>query len=84
VPCKDAWLEERAARREVKGKSPGIPVAVMELIKSHRRIVHKVTSMLAWFEKCPECERLEALYVESQAFHTLPDGRGSVSEVAHG
>jgi hypothetical protein len=67
VPCKEAFLAEREARAG-SSESPGIPAAIVQLIYSHRRIIHQTDSILVYFD-CAECDRLEELYGKSLAWH---------------
>jgi hypothetical protein len=66
--CHDLRIDARQARRESHA-APGIPRAILELQRSHRRIVHHVNDSTAWFEACAECERLEEKYAAAIAYH---------------
>jgi hypothetical protein len=65
VFCRAIWRAERSACRE---DDPGIPVAILEVIKSHNRIVHHAEESLAWVN-CSECERLESVLAAAIAYH---------------
>jgi hypothetical protein len=70
--CHELRIDARQARRDA-GTGPGIPRAVLELIRSHRRIVHHVSDSTAWFENCTECERLEEKYAAALHAHAQSD-----------
>jgi hypothetical protein len=52
--CREIWRDTPGSHRE---SDPGMPVAILELIRSHNRIVHHAAAPLDWVD-CAECERL--------------------------
>lgn len=64
--CAEAFRTKRYIGEE---SDPGIPAAILELIYSHRRVIHQTDSVLTWFD-CDHCERLEEQYGRSLEWHT--------------
>jgi hypothetical protein len=66
--CRELWHDKPAAHR---ADDPGIPAAILELIRSHNWIVHHGDSDFAWQfgEPCAECDRLETLHLAAIAYH---------------
>jgi hypothetical protein len=70
--CQEVKLISRQQLRAGKdGDGPGIPAAILELIRSHHRIFHRNAPDDDWPD-CAECERLEALHAAAIAWHMPP------------
>ena len=59
----------QAAVQGLRSIGPGIPIEIIQVMRSHRRIVHHTADETLWFDNCAECLRLEDLYAASLAYH---------------